>query len=79
MYRDKYATFKGRHDQGAIRDSRDEKYYVNPHHPEHENWVKQQKHGNGPMKEKGRGNGNAQGNERGNGNTRNNGHGNERR
>ena len=47
MYRDKYASFKGRHDQEVIRDSRDSKYYVNPNHPEHNNWARQQKHDNG--------------------------------
>jgi len=45
-YREKYASFKGRHDQESIRDSRDPKYYVNPKHPEHKNWLKQNKHGN---------------------------------
>jgi hypothetical protein len=47
IYRDKYASFKGRHDQEVIRDSRDSKYYVNPNHPEHNNWARQQKHNNG--------------------------------
>jgi hypothetical protein len=54
MYREKYASFKGRHDQEVIRDARDPKYYVNPKHPEHNNWVKQQKHDKGNGKEKGR-------------------------
>ena len=53
MYRDKYASFKGQHDQQPIRDARDPKYYANPHHPEHNNWVKQQKHDNGNGKDKG--------------------------
>jgi hypothetical protein len=53
MYRDKYASFKGQHDQQPIRDARDPKYYANPHHPEHNNWVKQQKHDNGNGKGKG--------------------------
>ncbi len=42
-YKEKYSSFKGRHDQESIRDSRDSRYYVNPNHPEHKNWVKQQK------------------------------------
>jgi hypothetical protein len=46
-YRDKYASFKGAHDQQPIRDSHDSKYFVNAKHPEHNNWVKQQKHDNG--------------------------------
>ena len=60
MYRDKYASFKGKHDQQPIRDARDPKYYVNPHHPEHNNWVKQQKHDNGKDKAKGRDNNHGQ-------------------
>jgi hypothetical protein len=43
FYREQYSSFKGRHDQGSIRDSRDSRYYVNPKHPEHKNWVKHQK------------------------------------
>jgi hypothetical protein len=42
-YREKYASYKGRHDQQPIRDSRDSKYFVNPKHPEHNNYIKQQK------------------------------------
>ncbi|MFT4030995.1 MAG: hypothetical protein QM669_01105 [Siphonobacter sp.] len=34
-YRKQYAQFKGRHDQVAIRDSRESKYYVNPQHPKY--------------------------------------------
>ena len=56
MYRDKYASFKGQHDQQPIRDSRDSKYYVNPNHPEHNNWAKQQKHDNGNGRDRGRDN-----------------------
>jgi len=59
IYRDKYSSYKGRHDQGAIRDSRDSRYFVNRNHPEHNNWVKQQRHENG----NGKGNhGNGKGN-----------------
>jgi hypothetical protein len=39
--REQYASYKGRHDQETIRDSRDQKYFVNPKHPEHKNWMKQ--------------------------------------
>lgn len=46
-YREKYSTYKDRHDQQPIRDSRDPKYFQNKYHPEHDNWVKQQKHNNG--------------------------------
>ncbi|MDP3148558.1 MAG: hypothetical protein Q8N83_05455, partial [Ignavibacteria bacterium] len=47
---------KGRHDQQAIRDSRDSKYFVNKNHPEHNNWVKQQKNNNGNNKGENRSN-----------------------
>ncbi len=61
MYREKYSSFKGRHDQEPIRDSRDSRYYANPHHPEHNKWVKQQKHDkgkdDGKSGDKGRGRG----------------------
>jgi hypothetical protein len=46
----KYASYKGQHDQQSIRDSKDSKYFVNKNHPEHNNWVKQQKHNNGNNK-----------------------------
>ncbi len=35
VYRVKYASFKGRHDQVIIRDSHDPKYFVIKEHPEH--------------------------------------------
>ena len=56
QYKNKYSSFKGRHDQQLIRDSRDPRYFVNKNHPEHNNWVKQQKHNNGNGRGKGRGN-----------------------
>ncbi len=46
-YREKYSSYKDRHDQQPIRDSKDSKYFQNKYHPEHNNWVKQQKHDNG--------------------------------
>jgi hypothetical protein len=55
-YREKYSSFKGRRDQQPIRDSRDSKYFVNKAHPEHNNWVKQQKQNEGNAKGKGRDN-----------------------
>lgn len=55
-YREQYSSFKGRHDQQPIRDARDPKYFVNPHHPEHSNWVKQQGHDKGKGTDKGRDN-----------------------
>ena len=55
-YREKYASYKGRHDQQPIRDSRDSKYFANKYHPEHNNWVKQQRHNEGNQKSWNRGN-----------------------
>jgi len=56
VYKNKYSSFKGRHDQQPIRDSRDSKYFVNKNHPEHNNWVKQQKQNNGNDKKQNNGN-----------------------
>ncbi|MDP1995245.1 MAG: hypothetical protein Q8K40_08380, partial [Ignavibacteria bacterium] len=56
VYKNKYSSFKGRHDQQPIRDSRDSKYFVNKNHPEHNNWVKQQKQSNGNDKKQNNGN-----------------------
>ncbi len=55
-YREKYSSYRDRHDQQPIRDSRDSKYFVNKNHPEHNNWVKQQKHDNGQHKGQVKGN-----------------------
>jgi hypothetical protein len=46
-YKAQFATYKGRHDQQSIRDSREEKYFSNKNHPEHKNWLKQQRAGHG--------------------------------
>ncbi len=46
-YREKYSSYKNRHDQQLIRDSKDPKYFQNKYHPEHKNWLKQQKQNNG--------------------------------
>jgi hypothetical protein len=43
-YREKYASYRGRHDQPTIRDSHDSKYFVNKNHPEHNKWQSQQRH-----------------------------------
>jgi hypothetical protein len=36
--RNKYASFRGRHDQEVIRNSHEEKYFENKNHPEHDKW-----------------------------------------
>lgn len=46
-YKEQFSSYKGRRDQQAIRDSRDPKYFVNNNHPEHHNWVMQQRSGTG--------------------------------
>jgi hypothetical protein len=61
-YKDQYASYKGRHDQETIRDSRDSKYFVNPRHPEHKNWVK---HNKQDKQNKGNGKQNTHGNDKG--------------
>jgi hypothetical protein len=45
IYRTKYASYKGRHDQEIIRNSRDSRYFENKNHPEHNKW--EQEHGRG--------------------------------
>ena len=50
VYRAKYASYKGRHDQEQIRNSHESKYFENKNHPEHNKW----KQGNG-RGDKGRG------------------------
>jgi hypothetical protein len=59
-YRDKFSSFKGQRDQQPIRDSRDSKYFANKYHPEHNNWVQQQKRDNGNRNGNGRNNSNNQ-------------------
>ena len=56
-YREKYANYRDRHDQQSIRDSRDSKYFANKNHPEHNNWIKQQRNNNGNNNNGTRGNG----------------------
>ena len=75
-YREQYASYKGRHDQETIRDSRDQKYYVNPKHPEHKNWVRQQKQ---QQRDRRNSQGDRNGNNGDNGNKGNRGNGNGRR
>ena len=74
-YRGKYSSFKGLHDQQPIRDSRDSKYFVNKNHPQHNTWVKQQKHDNGNHNGQNKGN-NGKGN---NGKGKDNGKGNSKK
>jgi hypothetical protein len=42
-YRDRYASYRDRHDQQVIRDSRDAKYFVSREHPEHDAWERRQR------------------------------------
>lgn len=37
-YRNEYGRYRGVHDQQIIRDSRDQRYYANPRHPQHAQW-----------------------------------------
>jgi hypothetical protein len=37
-YRTQYSSYKGRHDQGVIRNSRERKYFENKSHPQHHRW-----------------------------------------
>jgi hypothetical protein len=42
-HRTKYASYKGRRDQGTIRDSREPRYFENRNHPEHNKWKQEQR------------------------------------
>ncbi len=41
QYRDRYASFRGQHDQVAIRDSREPKYFESRYHPQHAQWQRE--------------------------------------
>lgn len=41
-YRVKYARFKNNHNQHIIRDSHDSRYFSNIHHPQHQQWKREQ-------------------------------------
>ncbi len=56
VYKEKYGSYKDRHNQRPIRDSRDSKYFVNKKHPEHNNWMKQHSNDKGNAKVQGKGN-----------------------
>ena len=38
--RRQYATYRNRHDQGIIRDSRESRYWENAQHPRHNEWAR---------------------------------------
>ena len=61
-YREKYSSYRNRHDQQPIRDSRDSKYFVNKNHPEHNNWARQQRQDNNQGGRQGQDNRRDQGN-----------------
>ena len=46
IYRTRYSSYKGRHDQDIIRNSHDSRYFENRNHPEHNKWRQSQGHGN---------------------------------
>lgn len=39
-FRREYLGYRGRHDQEVIRDSHDARYFANPGHPEHRNYMR---------------------------------------
>ena len=60
LYRERYANFRNRHDQPAIRDSRDSRYFENKDHPRHVEWKQnghdnRDRNGNGNQREENRG------------------------
>jgi hypothetical protein len=45
-YRSHYSSYRGNHRQQVIRDSREEKYWQNPGHPQYNRWKSAQGNGN---------------------------------
>jgi hypothetical protein len=45
LYRSKYSSYKNHHDQETIRNSREQKYFQNKNHPEHNNWRNRNRRG----------------------------------
>jgi hypothetical protein len=43
IYREKYSTFRNRHDQESIRDSKDPKYFHNRYNSNHKSWLQEHK------------------------------------
>ncbi len=56
VYHDRYARYRGAHDQVIIRDSRDSRYWQNPGHPRYHEW-KGGGHGNERHEDHGHGGG----------------------
>jgi len=42
-YRERYSSFRGRHEQVIIRDSHEPRYTENRHHPEHYRWKEERR------------------------------------
>lgn len=76
-YKEKYFSFRGRHDQMQIRDSRDYKYFVIKNHPEHSKWMDKQKYDKSDAKKQNKDNEQNENNKRGKKENKNNknGHG----
>ena len=53
-HKEKYSSYKGRHDQQLIRDSKDSKYFAIKNHPEHKKWIKEQEHDKNKKHNKGK-------------------------
>lgn len=53
MYRTKYASYRGQHGQGNIRNSNDSRYFENRNHPQHSKWKKEGGGNNGNKENKG--------------------------
>lgn len=78
-HRVKYISYRDKHDQEPIRDSKDEKYYVIKNHPKHNDWKNKGggygNNGNGNNNGKGFGNGKGNNSDNDNGNGNGNGKG----
>jgi len=62
-YRERYVSYRGRHEQEVIRNSHESRYWENKHHPEHARWKEEHRHG-GRERSHGGDNGNRHDNDR---------------
>jgi hypothetical protein len=46
-YRERYISYRGRHEQEVIRDSRESRYWENKEHPQHARWKEEHRHRGG--------------------------------
>ncbi len=68
----KHASYRGRHDQEPIRDSREQKYFENKNHPQHNEWKGNRDQNNRDQQDNRNNKGRGRGREKDNSNSRDN-------